>query len=70
VVYIDDVPVLLFNGMTVRHVLIAAGLWPEKERLRISDEWGSEIGPDGAVYDRMRILTSLRYVKKEGVQSE
>jgi hypothetical protein len=70
VVYINDTPVSLFIGMTVRHVLTAAGIWPEKERLRISDEWGYEIGLDGAIYDQMKIITSTQNTMKENMKNE
>jgi len=55
-VYVNDKPVDLLPGMTVRHALIGAGLLKEIERSKKAyDEWGNEIGLDGALADGMRI---------------
>ncbi len=50
IVYINDIPVDILPGMTVKHALIHAGLLKEMETLkRVFDEWGNEIGMDGAL---------------------
>jgi len=58
-VFVDDFEVSLMPGMTVRHALMAAGLWPERELIRIRDEWGNELGFNGAVHDGMKITTEI-----------
>lgn len=49
-------PVEVLPGMTVRHALIAAGL---QERLKAGqktyDEWGNEVGLDGALAPDLKI---------------
>ncbi len=55
-VYVNDVPVDLVRGMTVRHALIGAGLLDLIGKgKRVYDEWGNEMGLDGAVAEGMRI---------------
>lgn len=55
-VYVNDKPVDLLPGMTVRHALIGAGLLKEIERSKKAyDEWGNEIGLDGALAEGMRV---------------
>jgi hypothetical protein len=49
-VYVNDRPVDILPGMTVKHALIAAGLLKEiGVSRRVFDEWGNEIGSDGAL---------------------
>lgn len=55
-VYVNDQPVELLPGMRVRHALTGAGLLPEVERDRkVFDEWGNEVGLDGALFPEMRL---------------
>lgn len=55
-VYVNDKPVDLLPGMTVRHALISAGLFNEcKKPKKTYDRWGNEIGLDGALSEGMRI---------------
>jgi hypothetical protein len=55
-VYVDRIPVELLPGMTVRHALIAAGLLKEIEASKKAyDEWGNELGLDGALSEGMKI---------------
>lgn len=55
-VYVNQKPVEVAPGMSVRHALIAAGLL---KRLaagqKAYDEWGNEVGLDGALLADMRI---------------
>jgi hypothetical protein len=55
-VYVNQQPVEVLPGMTVRHALIAAALL---ERLaagqKAYDEWGNEVGLDGALAPEMKI---------------
>jgi hypothetical protein len=54
--YINDKPVDLLPGMTVRHALINAGLLKELDaKKKAYDEWGNEIGLDGALAEGMRV---------------
>lgn len=55
-VYVNDRPVGLVRGMTVRHALIQCGLVKEIEiSKRVYDEWGNEVGLDGALSEEMKI---------------
>lgn len=56
-VYVNDKPVDLLPGMTVRHALIAAGRLDEIGAGKHAfDEWGNEIGLDGALSEGARIF--------------
>ena len=55
-VYVNDKAVEVLPGMTVRHALISAGLLPEIGRKKVCDEWGNEIGLDGALSEGMKIF--------------
>lgn len=56
-VYVNDEPVELLPGMTVRHALIGAGRIGEVAAgKRVYDEWGNVLGPDGALSEGMRIF--------------
>ena len=55
-VFVNDNEVHLAPGMTVRHAIIGAGFGKEiKTGKRILDEWGNEVGLDGAVFEGYRI---------------
>ena len=55
-VYVNDKPVDILPGMKVKHALINAGLLGKvKKTKRVYDEWGNEIGLDGALADGMKI---------------
>ncbi|MEN6615821.1 MAG: hypothetical protein ABFD12_04635 [Syntrophorhabdus sp.] len=57
-VFVNNKEFDLIPGMTVRHALIAAG-YPDtiaNER-QVRDEWGNEIGLDGALTENTRIYT-------------
>lgn len=56
-VYVNDIPVELLPGMTVRHALIKADVFEEIERgKKVCDEWGNEIGLDGGLTEGVRIF--------------
>ena len=56
-VYVNDQPVDLVPGMTVRHALIAAGRLDDiRAGKRVFDEWGNEVGLDGALSEGARIF--------------
>jgi hypothetical protein len=56
IVCVNDETVRIFPGMTVRHVLIKAGLISGIESgQKVLDEWGNEIGLDGSVEEGMKI---------------
>jgi hypothetical protein len=60
-VYVNDKPVEIFPGMTVRHALISAGLLDRIEgSKKVFDELGNEIGLDGALTDGSRIYTRTK----------
>jgi hypothetical protein len=55
-VYVNDKPVDIFPGMTVKHALIGAGLLRGMDASkRVFDEWGNEIGLDGALSEGAKI---------------
>jgi len=59
--YVNDKPVDLLPGMTVRHALMNAGLLKELDaKNKAYDEWGNEIGLDGALAEGMRV-----YLRRE-----
>ena len=56
-VYVNRKPVDLAPGMQVRHALIAAGQMAAiAAGLKVYDEWGHEVGLDGALAAGMKIL--------------
>jgi hypothetical protein len=55
-VYVNDKAVDILPGMTVRHALISAGLSCEIGRKKVYDEWGNEIGLDGALSEGAKIF--------------
>jgi len=55
-VYVNDRQVDILPGMTVKHALISAGLLEEiAASKRVFDEWGNEIGLDGALSEEAKI---------------
>ncbi len=60
-VYVNDKPVDILPGMTVRHALIRAGLLSEiAAGKRAVDAWGNEVGLDGALKEgeHVRIVSA------------
>jgi hypothetical protein len=56
-VFVNDIPVDLAPGMTVRHALIGAGLSAEIIGPKhVYDQWGNELGLDGALTEGMQIF--------------
>jgi len=56
-VYVNQKPVDLVPGMQVKHALISAGRMAEVAGgLKVYDEWGHELGLDGALAGGMKIL--------------
>lgn len=55
-VYVNDKPVQVLPGMTVKHALVREGLLRELEGgKRVYDEWGNELGLDGALSEGMKM---------------
>lgn len=55
-VYVNDKPVQLLPGSTVRHALTREGLLEDLERgKRAYDEWGNEVGLDGGLSEGVKI---------------
>jgi hypothetical protein len=55
-IWLNDQPIDLISGMTVRQALIQADLLSEIEKGgKVFDEWGNEIGLDGALIDGSRL---------------
>lgn len=56
IVYVNDAPVDLLPGMSVRHALLRAGLQRKGKRPPVvRDAWGNEVGLDGSLRDGERI---------------
>jgi hypothetical protein len=56
-VYVNNEAIDLLPGMTVRHALRQANMLERlKAGQRVYDEWGNEIGLDGAIFDQMKIF--------------
>ncbi len=56
-VYLNDKPVHLLPGMTVKHVITHGELSEKLEHgKRIYDEWGNELGLDGALSEGTKIF--------------
>ncbi len=56
-VYVNDIPVEILPGMTVRHALIGSGLTKDDIAVqKIFDAWGNEIGLDGELADGEKIF--------------
>jgi sulfur carrier protein ThiS len=54
-IWVNDQPVDLLEGMTVRHALIQLDLLESVEQgQRVVDEWGNQVGLDGAVEEGQR----------------
>lgn len=55
-VYVNQKSVDVLLGMTVKHALIATGIFKEIEVLKkVYDQWGNELGLDGALSEGMNI---------------
>jgi len=55
-VYVNDQPIDLIPGMTVKHALVQAGLLKKVDASRkVYDEWENEVGLDGALSEGMKI---------------
>ena len=54
-IWLNEQPVTLVHGMKIRDALIQAGLLQEIEKgSKVFDEWGNEVGLDGALQDGCR----------------
>ncbi len=55
-VYVNGIPVDVLRGMKVKHALLKAGLLKEVEdSKKVYDEWGNEVGLDGALSEGVKI---------------
>lgn len=55
-VYVNQKPVQVLSGMTVRHALIGAGLLALiAAGKKAYDQWGNELGLEGALIAEMKI---------------
>ena len=58
--FVNDQEMEIARGMTVKHALIQAGLLAEiRASKKVFDEWGNEVGLDGALSEGMKL-----YVKE------
>ncbi len=54
-IFVNEKPVDILPGMKVRHALLSAGLLLDIGRKKAYDEWGNELGLDGALREGMKI---------------
>ena len=55
-VFVNGKPIHLPYGMTVKHALIRSGLLHEAEEAKkVYDEWGNEVGLEGALSEGTRL---------------
>ena len=55
-IYVNDKAIEILPGMTVKHALLRTGVLKEIEASKKAyDEWGNEIGLDGALSEGMKI---------------
>ncbi len=55
-VYVNDKPVDILPRMKVKHALIAAGILNNlKMSKKVYDEWGNEVGLEGALSEGQKI---------------
>ena len=55
-VYVNDKPIRVLPGMTVRHALIHAGLLEQIAcGKKVYDEWGNEVGEDGELSEGTKL---------------
>jgi hypothetical protein len=56
-IWLNNKPVDLTPGMTVRHALLQVNLISKIEKgAKIFDEWGNEVGLDGALEEGNRLF--------------
>lgn len=61
IVYVNDKPVELLPGMTVKHALISLDLLKEIEKGNaVYDEWGNEVGLDGELLEGAKLFVKER----------
>ncbi len=66
-VYVNQRPIDVLPGMTVRHALVSAGLLREVEvSKKVYDEWGNELGLGGELSDGMKLYVKERLGKDAG----
>ena len=66
-IWLNDIRLTLIPGMTVRQALIQADLIPEIEKgAKVFDEWGNEVGLDGALENGSRF--TLKPAKRQAVR--
>ena len=66
-IYVNQKPVDVLPGMSVKHALLNAGLLKEVEASKkVYDEWGNELGLEGALSEGMKIYMEGYERSREG----
>ena len=66
-VYVNQKPVDVLAGMTVKHALVSAGVLDGRGASKKAyDEWGNELGLDGALSEGMQIYLKSQKPKTRG----
>jgi hypothetical protein len=55
-VYVNGKEILILPGMSVKHALIGADLLGSIDHKKIYDEWGNELGLDGALQEGIKLF--------------
>jgi hypothetical protein len=60
-IYVNDKPVVILHGMTVKHALISTEFFNDVDSIkRVCDKWGNEIGLDGELTEGERIYVAQK----------
>ncbi len=60
-IYVNNKPFDILPGMKVKHALISAGLLKEIDSgKKVYDEWGNEIGLEGALSEGIKIYVNKK----------
>ncbi|MDI1472045.1 MAG: hypothetical protein QMD43_09115 [Thermodesulfovibrio sp.] len=64
-IFVNNKPVTLLPGMTVKHALIKAELLEEIEAgKKVYDEWGNELGLDGELAEGVKLFVRTKEINK------
>jgi len=64
-IFVNNKPIELLPGMTVRHALIKAGLLEEIQvGKKVYDEWGNELGLDGELKEGLKLFVRTKRINK------
>lgn len=56
IIFVNGEEIHLLPGMSVKHALVRAGLLTSLAGKKIYDEWGNEVGLEGAVQEGTKLF--------------